>query len=194
MDRTRNAVNRIGLLIGGSVLLAVGSAVLTRDTLGKNRLPQWWAAFTGRARWIDPQSWAAAHSHQGWSAGVTTVLLLAVFSAAALIAFELRRRTVRQLPLTSPGTALDAGALTSAVASRLRTLPGVSSASATLHKTAGGTNLRTRLVLDDTASPSQVLTAMTATVLPEARGFLTSHPLALEARFTVRVHRRTRPR
>lgn len=36
MNRTRNAVNRIVLLIGGSVLFAVGTAVLTRDTLGKS--------------------------------------------------------------------------------------------------------------------------------------------------------------
>lgn len=194
MDRTRNAVNRILLLSVGSVLLAAGTAVLAGATVGKNRLPHWWAASTAHSPWIDPQTWAAAHTQKGWSAGLTALLLLVSLSAAALILIQLRRRALGRLPLTSAGTALDARALTDAVTSRLQALPGVTSVRTTLHGTPGNPHLRTRLVLDDTASPRQLLTAMTGAIMPEARSFLTPRTLAAEARFTVRRHHQRRVR
>ncbi|MFJ7269062.1 hypothetical protein ACIQV3_20885 [Streptomyces sp. NPDC099050] len=172
MDRTRNTVNRLILLTGGSVLLAAGALVLTRTM---DDVPRWWAAFSG----------------DSWQAILVTALLATSVSAAVLV-LQLRRRTIRRLPLSSPGTALDTRALTAAVASRLQALAGVSAVQAGLRGTRANPCLRIRLVLEDTASPHRILAALATEATPEARGFLAPHPLKVEARITVRTRRRRR--
>ncbi|MFE4633566.1 hypothetical protein ACFRJ1_09315 [Streptomyces sp. NPDC056773] len=192
MDRMRNTVNRLALLAGGCLFLAVGTAVLTAHTAARLRAPHWWTDFSSRARWLEPQAWAAGRAHPGWSTGVTAALVLTALTAAALILLQLRRRTLRRLPLGSPATSVEGRAVTGAVTARLLAMPGVHSGRSTLHGTPGSPHLRTRPVVDDTASPRQLLAALTASTVPEARGFLTARDLTAEVRFTVRGPRRRR--
>lgn len=178
MDRTRNAVNRLVLLTGGTLLLTLGAAVVARDGIGTGWLPPSWTAFGGRSRWIGPGLWA------DWRT-VQCLCVLVVPLSGGVLYLQLRRRAVRRLLLSAPGTALSTRALTAAVAARLEALPRVSSVLATLHRAPRGLSLRTRLVLDDTASPRRLLEALTAAALPEARTFLTPQLLEAEVRFTV---------
>ncbi|MFD7033523.1 hypothetical protein ACFWAR_36410 [Streptomyces sp. NPDC059917] len=190
MDRTRNLVNRLILLTGGAVLLAAGTAVLTHHAPGASELPRWWAAFGDRGHWIAARTgWG---SRSGWDPAAAGAVLLLASSSAAVLLLQLRRRIVRRLPLSAPGTTLETGALTTAVTARLRPLPGVVAVRGSLRGTPAHPCLGTRLVLDDTASPRQVLTALTTDVMPEARRFLTPHPLTAEARITVRARPRRR--
>ncbi|MER5757953.1 hypothetical protein [Streptomyces sp. NPDC002082] len=191
MDRTRNTVNRLALLAGGCLLLAVGTAALAAPTAARRRTPRWWTDFSSRGRWLEPQAWATGRAHPGWSAGVTAALVLAALTAAALLLLQLRRRTLRQLPLDGPATSLEGRAVTGAVTARLLAMPGVHSGRTTLHGTPVSPRLHTRLVVDDTASPRRVLTTLTASTVPEAREFLNARGLTAEVRITVR---RTRGR
>lgn len=193
MDRMRNTVNRLALLGSGCLLLALGTAVITAHTAVRHRTPRWWTDFS-RGHWLEPHTWATGRAHPGWSAGVTAALFLAALTAAALLLLQLRRRTLARLPLDSPATSMEGRAVTSAVTARLLAMPGVSSGRTTLHGTPGTPRLRTRPVVDDTASPRQLLASLTASTVPEAREFLSSRDLTAEVRFTVRRPRQRRVR
>ncbi len=183
VDRTRGIVNRLVLLTTGVLLLATAMPLLVRNTVIEDRLPTWWTALTGRGRWTEPQTWEAWTGRPGSGVAVTAVLILLAVTAGGLLLLQGRRGTVRRLPLASPGTVLEARALTAAVSSRLRVLPGVHSARTVLRGTADRACLQIRVVLDDTASPREILTVLSTAVLPEGRAFLTPHPLAAEVRF-----------
>ncbi|MCJ0872661.1 hypothetical protein [Streptomyces sp. AP-93] len=186
MDRTRRIVNRLVLLATGALLLTTALPLLVRNTVIGDRLPTWWTALSGRGRWVAPQAWEAWTGRPAAGAAVTAVVILLALTAGGLLLLQGPRGTVRRLPLASPGTVLEARAFTAAVSSRLRALPGVHSVRTGLRGTADRARLRIRVVLDDTASPREILTVLSTDVLPESRVFLAPHPLAAEVRFITR--------
>lgn len=189
MDRTRSTVNRIVLLGGGCVLLGVAAtAALASHSAATGFVPHRWASHGGH--WPDFGTWAAGSGRSVWERAATVIALLAAFAAAGLLFLQLRRRILKRLRLNSPNHTVEGRAVTTAVAARLLALPGVTSARTSLHGPPGKTFLRTRLVVDDTASPAQLLTALATATLPEVRGFLAPHAVAAQVRITVRGHRR----
>lgn len=192
MDRARSTVNRCVLLGAGLLLLAAGTAVLAPQVAGADRLPPYWSDWAGSRPWIEPRARAAWHGDRGREAAAIAVLVLAGLSAAALLLLQLRRRTVRRLPLPAPGTALDSGALTAAVTGRLLALPGVRAVRTTLRGTPREPCLGIRLALDDTASPDRVLAELAGAVVPEARTVLAPQSLRAEVHFTAGSRRRRR--
>ncbi|MFI5866737.1 hypothetical protein [Streptomyces sp. NPDC051546] len=193
MDRTRSLVNRLVLFTPGALLLAIAVPLLTRNTPAEDRLPGRWKAFAGSDRWVPAhvgETWSGGHPLAG-AAGIAVLILLAG-AAGGLLLLQGRRGALRRLPLPSPGTVLETRALTAAVSSRLRSLPGVRSVRTVLRGTADGAHLRIRVVLEDSAPPRELLTVLSTAALPEARAFLAPCPLAAEVRFTVRPGSRPR--
>ncbi|MGW1776325.1 hypothetical protein [Streptomyces sp. NPDC002104] len=181
MDRTRNAVNRFVLLAGGCTLLGAATAVLTATTGVGAALPPWAARVRGGSlRWIEPAT------------RTTAVLVLSALAAAGLLLLllQLRRRTLGRLPLETRHSTVDGRAVTAAVSGRLLALPGVTTARTTLHGPVAKARLRTRIVVDDTASPERILRALATATLPEVHSVLTPRSLPVRARFTVRGPRR----
>ncbi|MFF3215884.1 hypothetical protein ACFYYB_35390 [Streptomyces sp. NPDC002886] len=189
MHRTRNIVNRIVLLGGGCLLLGAAAAMIASDT---GALPNGWAGVGADVHWINPDSGTRGSSHSIREAAWAPLVLLTALTALGLLSLQLRRRILKRLPLNSPNCTVEGRAVTTAVAGRLLALPGVTSARISLHGPPGRASLRTRLVVDDTASPGQLLTSLSTTVLPEVRSFLAPHTVAVRARITVRGHHRPR--
>ncbi|MCX4782856.1 hypothetical protein [Streptomyces sp. NBC_01264] len=188
MDHTRNVVNRIVLLAGGCVLLGAATAVVTAGAYA-GTLPRGWKGLAAGVHRVTPWTGAGWSGRPTWTAAAAVVLLVAL-TAMGMLFLQLCRRILRQLPLNSPNCTLDGRAVTSAMTARLRALPGVISARTSLYGSPGKAGLRTRLVVDDTASPGQLLAALNAAVLPEARSVLAPRRLAAHVRVTVRGARR----
>ncbi|MCX5300571.1 hypothetical protein OG898_29600 [Streptomyces sp. NBC_00193] len=191
MDRTRNTVNRLALLAGGCLLLAVGTAALAAHTAARRRTPRWWTDFSSRGRWLEPQAWATGRAHPAgaqaspppWSWPLSPRRPCSSSSCAAAPSGSCPW-TARPLPWKAAPSRVRSPP----VSSRCR---GVHSGRTTLHGTPVSPRLHTRLVVDDTASPRRLLTTLTASTVPEAREFLNARGLTAEVRITVR---RTRGR
>lgn len=191
MNRTRNIVNRIVLLGGGCLLLGVATAVATSHAAAGTQ-PRRWAGSSPSVHWIGAETGTSESNQFIWEMTAAAIVLLAALTAVGLLHLQLRRRILKRLTLNSPNCTVEGRAVTTALTSRLLALPGVTSARTSLHGPPGKACLRTRLVVDDTASPGQLLTALATAALPEVRSFLAPHTVAAHARVTVRGHRRLR--
>lgn len=194
MSRLRNGINRTALACAGIALTAAGTVLAGADLLGRDRLPPWWPVAAPDTAWLDRDA-LVRWRDDGWSTSVVAAVLgAAVLLCLAWCSLQLRRERVRLLPLGREGITLSGSALADAIAQRTQSLPGVVQARVRLLGSPYRLRARVHVVLDDDASPADVLQQLNTRTLVEAREAVVPRPIHAEVRFQVRRHRPSRIR
>ncbi|MFF5721652.1 alkaline shock response membrane anchor protein AmaP [Streptomyces buecherae] len=184
VSRGRHWLNRPLLALLGMAGLAAGCwvAVMGLDARGQLpfTLPSWWPSGHPRAAFTDRLEATGLRDHGWWPAAVLGCLTLGLLLLAGWLLTQTGPREPRRLPLPTPGAlgrakpaphapTLRTSALSGVMAAQVTDLPGVRRARVRL--TGGPRRPRARMtvVLDTSADPRALLTALHTGPLAHAR-------------------------
>lgn len=194
MSRVRSGINRTALACAGIALTAGGTVLAAADLLGGDRLPHWWPVAAADTAWLDRDA-LVRWRDDGWSTAVAAAVLgAAVLLCLGWCSLQVRRERVHILPLGNEGITLSGSGLSSAIAQRTRSVPGVVQARVRLVGRPYRLRARVHVVLADDASPAEVLEHFTTHTLTEAREVILPRRIDADVRFQVRRHRPSRIR
>lgn len=121
--RTRTAVDRTVLGLGGLVLALAGSWLAATDRTLTDRLPSWWPPASAGSVLLDRDRLAHLRVEGWWTPTVTAAaIILTVLCAYGTLA-RFRSGRTRPITLPSPGGTVRPGALAEALSARVEALP-----------------------------------------------------------------------
>jgi len=190
----RQGINRTGLACVGLALTAMGTVLAGAELTGHSRLPSWFPLIASGTTWLDRDTLIRWRDERWSTVVVAAVLGTTVMLCLAWCSLQLRTEKMRTLSSGYDGLTLSGAALSRVIAERTKSLPGVNHARVHLLGSHNRLRARIRIMLDDDASPADVLQHLNTQTLVEAREAVAPRRIHAEVRFQVRRRRPSRTR
>ncbi|GAQ59945.1 hypothetical protein [Streptomyces scabiei] len=123
--RTRTAVDRTVLGLGGLVLALAGSWLAATDRTVTDRLPSWWPPASAGSVLLDRDRLARLRVEGWWTPTVMAAAIALTVLCAYWTLARFRSGRTRPITLPSPGGTVRPRALAEALSARVEALPGV---------------------------------------------------------------------
>ncbi|MFM9589474.1 hypothetical protein ACKI1J_10835 [Streptomyces scabiei] len=161
--RTRTAVDRTVLGLGGLVLALAGSWLAATDRTVTDRLPSWWPTASAGSALLDRGRLAHLRVEGWWTPTVMAAAIALTVLCAYWTLARFRSGRTRPIALPSPGGTVRPRALAEALSARVEELPGVARGRGrVLSRPGRRLEIGLRVWLEPGTAPETVLPALCA--------------------------------